>query len=191
MRQKNVASPRRAEPSVCVLLMRARGRCHTGAAQYQVHSVRRACQSQRGVATRPAAAYVSGSGGVRIQMEPCVAWTLLRMLPPSSSPASRLAGAGGRGGEGRAAMFAGADADGGLSLSLSRLPPPKRLPKRPRFSSGRFSSKREDEASRSLGQVRGRVRVRVRVRGRGRVRVRVRVRVSSKRDSVAHPHSAY
>ena len=61
MRQKNVASPRRAEPSVCVLLMRARGRCHKGAAQYQVHSVRRACQSQRGVATRPAAAYVGGS----------------------------------------------------------------------------------------------------------------------------------
>eukprot|EP00964_Phaeocystis_antarctica_P134602 scaffold98864_cov59-Phaeocystis_antarctica.AAC.3 len=60
MRQKNVASPRRAEPSVRVLLMRARGRCNKGAAQYQVHSVRRACQSQRGVSTRPAAAYVSG-----------------------------------------------------------------------------------------------------------------------------------
>lgn len=48
-------------------------------------------------------------------------------------------------------MLAGADADGGLSLSFSRLPPPKRLTNRPRFSSGRFSSKRDDEASRSLG----------------------------------------
>ena len=59
----------------------------------------------------------SRGGGGRIQMVlssdgtqmvPCVAWMLVRTRPPSSSsaPASRLEGAGGRGGEGGAAILA-------------------------------------------------------------------------------------
>ena len=154
MRQKDVASPRRPSGAFCV---RA---AHGGARPVQLRcgTVSAALSAAR-VPVSARRRYSSGGGlrwrkrgGVRIQMAPCVAWTLLRMLPPSSSPASRLAGAGGRGGEGRAAMLAGAAAEGGLSLSLSRLPPPNKLPKRPRFSSGRFSSKRDDEASRSMGR---------------------------------------
>ena len=114
------------------------------------------------------------------QMVPCVAWMLVRTRPLSSdsAPASRVEGAGGRGGEGRAAMLARDGAGDGagdagpppsageglslLSLSLSRLPPPKSPAKRPRFSSffsglppspaaDEAPSEKRDEASMSLG----------------------------------------